>query len=159
MFRTLFPLCVIAIIVVACGEDEVPGIDAPPAAVDAPGGGDGATIDAAQTRPDAAMGVDCSGDTCTPSQECCVRGLGEMASCVNQGNCMGAVIECDGPEDCSGGDDCCLSSTGPTSGGSACTSGTCQREICHSPADCTSPTDMCCALGPLGVCAPNCTIM
>jgi hypothetical protein len=60
------------------------------------------------TMPPDFAGVDCGNTVCdTATQECCAMLQGTMLSgmCVPKGQCngdAGAVIQCDGPEDCMG---------------------------------------------------------
>ena len=128
--------------------------DADPNAPDGSSGGGGLT-DAAITPPDAGGSgvVECGMETCAlGSEECCIAGGGNF-SCVAPGTCQGTSTSCDGPEDCSSAEVCCGSFAGVS-----CTD-TCEGnsgELCHVPADCSTPGDMCCEFGPLSVCAPNC---
>jgi hypothetical protein len=116
--------------------------------------------------PDLAMrvpdGVACGTNvTCPVGKSCCVSFANNMATgamCIDPtGQCMGAVLACDGPEDCnmSATDACCatinLTAGGPdaaamvTGGNSKCgqckaslnpTSGAFMTRLCHVPSDC-----------------------
>jgi hypothetical protein len=122
------------------------------------------------TPPDFA-GVGCGTMTCdTTAQECCatLNGTTLDTTCVAKGACnkdMGAVIACDGPEDCAGltsatNAGCCISLAGQTgmpdsgtvtsgSGSSTCTNNcvgeanydganfTATTKLCHTKTDCT----------------------
>src|SRR5262245_47273150 len=59
------------------------------------------------TLPPDFAGVSCGTMTCGASQECCasLNGMAIDTQCVAKGSCngdAGAVIACDGPEDCPG---------------------------------------------------------
>src|SRR3954471_350445 len=91
------------------------------------------------TTPPDFSGVGCGNMTCdTTAQECCATLNGTMldTTCVAKGACnkdMGAVIACDGPEDCAGltstsNAGCCITLAGqmgePDAGTMASGSGT-----------------------------------
>lgn len=133
-------------------------------AVDGGGGG----TDAGMTS-----GVDCMGTTCEgATPQCCITadGTGVMATCIAaDAMCMGATIECDGPEDC-GGSACCVGGGGGGGGGPRCTDGaSCpgrSRALCHDASDCPTTdgmAQMCCPAMFAGVsgsiCAPTCALM
>jgi hypothetical protein len=117
--------------------------------------------------PDMAMrvpnGVACGTNvTCAVGKDCCVSFANNMATgamCVDTpAQCQGALLACDGPEDCnmSATDACCatinLKGIGSdagvmvTGGNSKCgqcaasvsLTGTFMTKLCHVPADCTS---------------------
>lgn len=106
--------------------------------------------DADPTLPDGAFGINCGGLTCDMNtQECCsdfVMGVLTL-TCETQGACPGAVVTCDGPEDCSGGDVCCAQQQGiecaPTCGGLV---------LCANQNDCPSGS-MCCPLQGINICS------
>ncbi len=99
--RQTIALCAL-VLVAGCGDDNNAGPDMSmpdlsPAA------------DLAVRTPD---GVVCGGMTCSVGQSCCVMASGTMTtstSCIaSGGNCTGgAVLACDGPEDCAGAQFCC----------------------------------------------------
>lgn len=125
-------------------------------------------------------GVGCGSMTCGIGQECCVTvgatGMPTSSCIASGGNCAGgAVLTCDGPEDCSASQFCCgqITFTGGTNpdagapmfngGNSSCTA-TCDFNInypstptkvttrlCHFDADCSGLTgfgmslDKCCS--------------
>lgn len=124
------------------------------------------TMDLA-SAPDLTMldfsGISCGSATCDPaSQDCCLvaSGAGFSQMCMPRGTCStdgGASIMCDGPEDCSGGNSCCISiggmagDAGVTGGGgsSMCSMGCGKAQasfgggafaittkLCHTKADC-----------------------
>jgi hypothetical protein len=54
----------------------------------------------------------------------------------------GRTYACDGPEDCTNGDDCCNDGNG-----SHCQqTGTCSSTLCHQDAECPSSAPRCCPL-------------
>ncbi|MBW2461138.1 MAG: hypothetical protein JRH11_05795 [Deltaproteobacteria bacterium] len=144
------------------------------------GGGivtDGGVIDA--TGPDSGGGivdgggpadsgsgtVTCGTMTCdTTTEQCCVArdGMGTTSTCIPAGDmCMGAAVDCDGPEDCTGSDLCCA--TGGFTGGltvSCVAADMCGGftgfELCHDPGDCTDAADMCCPIMRGGISASYC---
>jgi hypothetical protein len=177
--RALYLLVPIALIV-GCSFDQTglgnaPVMDAPqgtadaPAAVtpDAPPGGSGAdarVADAPPTTPDGSpyVGVSCGTMTCTGTDVCCVPGFGggnTGATCAAQCGPGESTFACDGPEDCSGGQVCCMSR-----GGSSCTDPDSCGGIgggsvaCRTANDCQSGGDQCCPLQgtSVSVCAQVC---
>jgi len=133
---------------VACSSNSSPGgHDAPETTGDGNGSGSG-MIDAA--APDGGTaGVACGMMTCGTGMDCCVTFANQMASyaCITSGGqCQGLSQACDGPEDCTNSDRCCASFGGGGGGGITCqpASGTCGRELCHTPADCSTAGAMCC---------------
>jgi hypothetical protein len=156
-----FPLIFLAaacLVLGACGDDDDTGdADAsttPDASTTTPDASttypDAATADAADNGGDAggvAGEVYCgsTAGNCTLPQVCCVTGFGEnmSAECTAAGDCEGAAVACDGPEDCNtgGGEVCCgqiMSST------ASCTTDSCMIVICHSVGDCPDATYECC---------------
>jgi len=138
----------------------------------------GISIDAgggvADTGPRAdsgATGIDCMGSTCDPAtQHCCITGMpggGATGMCVDLGTmCMGAAVDCDGPEDCGGGEVCCArgSLSGITVGcepaSDGCgTGGFGEFELCHDVADCSGAGDMCCPISMGGFSGAYCSGM
>jgi hypothetical protein len=121
------------------------------------------TPDAAPVLSDAAVGVKCGSMSCSSSQECCVKGLGQpdasiTAMCIDKGGVCtgGAAVHCDGPEDC-GGNACCGSIIGGANT-SCSTQKTCQGglgtfTICHQDSECGGTK--CCTAGTTGVCAKD----
>lgn len=146
-----------------CGGDDdgaTPSIDADPNAPDA----DPNASDADPNQPDSGGGgtageVPC-GDvpTCTSPEGCCVTGKGGGdEECTAQEDCMEGIFQgCDGRNDCTGDDYCCLSG-----GGVICVgAGDCSIALCSTPDDCPEEGDMCCmdeGGGGSGVCAADCT--
>ncbi|MGE0789993.1 MAG: hypothetical protein AB7S26_30240 [Sandaracinaceae bacterium] len=150
-------------------------VDAGPAATDAGpstfDAGPPADLDAGGPR-DAGdtMGIDCMGMTCdSTTEQCCIvaNGMGAMASCIAATDmCMGAMVTCDGPEDCAGNVCCARASLAgidvmcdpdPSTCGMG---GFGEFELCHVASDCRNGTDMCCAIMRFGlsasVCRPTC---
>lgn len=151
-----------------CGDDNKKvGPDMSMALDLAPG------ADMAMRVPD---GVACGAMTCPVGQNCCVAASGTAATgamCIAAGGtCSGAVLACDGPEDCSNGSSpfCCgtINFTGGTpdggapmfNGGNASCTGSCdftfggssvKTRLCHADMDCTGLTafgmalDKCCS--------------
>jgi hypothetical protein len=156
MQRTACLALVVLLSVLGCGDDA--GGDDDDVTADAdPNAPDGSTQpDASAITPDAdlgggadgAVGIDCNGTPCEGDDICCVTqgGGGASAECLPEGDCMGAVVTCDGPEDCGDGEVCC-GTIGGGSGSAECTADTCQFTICHTPADCPNATDQCCDFG------------
>jgi len=132
-----------------------------------PGGGDdgGAMIPTPSdcTNDPATPGNECVGAvTCTlgvescslTTQNCCVKDYDPDAASCNEGTaCDGlASAACDGPEDCGGGQTCCISIT-PTGLSSAdikhrcvadttqCTGGIFNSILCHTADDCEAGKD------------------
>ncbi len=111
------------------------------------------------TAPFDAAGVTCGSSTCTGSQICCVDPSGPTFTCAASCSDGGVAINCDGPEDCTGGGKVCCGTinvgagtppTCPISTGSAACASTCDTKIptscpdkgsarlCHAAADCAS---------------------
>jgi hypothetical protein len=115
------------------------------------------------------VGIACMGMTCdATTEQCCVTmsSGGAMGACIaRDATCMGAVADCDGPEDCSGGDVCCarvgLGGASTTCEAAAmCTPGSFGPfELCHAPADCTDDMDMCCPVMRFGFSGAYCGAM
>jgi hypothetical protein len=181
--RAISLMCLAWLCAAACGDtkdtgddDDTATADADPTAPDAPAGaggpdaaGGGGTPDAAGGggTPDAAGGgggtIACGDMTCMAPDICCVTSGGPgpggtTSECTDEASCKGSVAACDGPEDCDGAEVCCASFDPGGGGGAACTADACQFEVCHTPADCTEPTDMCCTFFGTGVCYSFCGI-
>jgi len=139
-------------------------------------------IDMARQPADLSTSVDLKGITCgaqtcnSANQECCVSPTTGAAGCANKGQCnrdLGAVLTCDGPEDCTGGMPSCCATIGGAGGGSAMCSSSCPgsatpgsggsfnatTKLCHGKGDCagyngtvnfggtqTLPFNQCCEL-------------
>lgn len=132
------------------------------------------TVDAGTTR-DSGPGVvldgstgriECGSVTCDgTTEQCCIEGGGggATASCIAIGDaCMGAAVDCDGPEDCPGDQVCCA--TGSLGGAtvectdaSMCGGGFTSFEVCHDVDDCTDGADMCCPFMGGGISASICS--
>lgn len=150
--RRLMPMLMVALVAGACGgSDSDPaadggGADAPP------GASDGALVDGAEIRADAAAGVACGMELCAPGVEkCCVDMTTGSESCVPQADpCTGASVTCDGPEDCVTGETCCGTVAG--GGSSMCAAeGSCEGiTLCHAPTDCAAGEPFCCPNPVLG---------
>lgn len=86
-------------------------------------------------------GIDCGDETCVLNQRCCVNVIGDTR-CQSPGEfCTGPTTECDGPEDCPGGE-CCLSASFT---GVCTTVGSCSGSTaCHETTDCTTQGETCC---------------
>jgi len=116
--------------------------------------------------PDMALnGVGCGMMTCAVGQSCCVTVSGtgtSSSSCIaTGGNCAGAALACDGPEDCTSSQFCCgtVAFSGGTNpdagppvfnGGNSTCTGTCDfatnypttptnvtTRLCHFDTDCS----------------------
>lgn len=126
-----------------CGSVESQ-IDAPPNASDAPPG-------AVDARPDSSIpggtvacaigGMECP----LPSEFCCVDPAGAASCRASPPDPSCTAYQCDGPEDCAGGD-CCLT------GGSQCVAaGACDTtgasRMCHAQTDCFAGEN-CCSASP-----------
>ena len=158
-----------AFVAPACGDDTGGGGDGDASTNDGGGGGGGdgggnggidaggnGGIDAGGNGGiDAGGGggsVNCGQAVCSAPQQCCIdTGPGPMTEpmCVDQGTCQGAVVECDGPEDCNGSDVCCGSFGGPNGGGQASCmppGDQCQVVVCNDVGDCDG-TEICCDTG------------
>jgi hypothetical protein len=100
--------------------------------------------------------IKCGNSTCTQSTSFCCQEIvvgGYSPKCFNIGQqCIGPDIECDGPEDCGGGQVCCgqISGTGGTSfyssfecrAGNDCSQQQGRRVVCGSqPSVCPSGTN------------------
>jgi hypothetical protein len=153
------------------GADDRPG-DVPsevPPALDTSGGD--ATANGDISSPDgvtsadagAPNGIDClNAGRCQPGQICCLSGTtgtDPSGTCVTQEvSCNGgAVLHCDGPEDC-GGQICCATAESGAPPRSDCNDscgGSNQFEICHTDQDCTAAA-VCCPVSNYGVCASRC---
>lgn len=164
--RQTIALCALLLAGAGCGDDNNGGPDMsmPDLAVGA---------DLAVRTPD---GVACGGMTCSVGQSCCVMASGQMTTsttCIGAGgNCNGgAVLACDGPEDCGSGMQYCCGtiqfSGGTPDGGavmfgggnSSCTGscdftfqqGSVKTRLCHADVDCTGLSafgmnlDKCCS--------------
>lgn len=162
----VLPLCVLC--AAGCGDDTTnagPDMSMPDLAVGP---------DMAMRTPD---GVVCGSMTCPVGQSCCVQASGMVASamCGTGGQCNGgALLACDGPEDCGGGTAsgqfCCgtvkfTAGMGPDAGapmfqgGDAMCATSCNfnfgqgmltTRLCHQDVDCTGLT------GPLGTQLDKC---
>ncbi|MBZ0230722.1 MAG: hypothetical protein K8M05_00100 [Deltaproteobacteria bacterium] len=85
-----------------------------------------------------------------PTPECCDVMTGTDTCVATTEACAGDRLECDGPEDCAVGDECCLFQ----GQGSRCiqagvcgTTGAISNEMCHAPTDCAQG-EMCCGTAP-----------
>jgi hypothetical protein len=119
------------------------------------GGGGGVSVDLAMHQPQdmhmssmdmtSFVGVVCGNMTCVaPDEDCCVTQTGNTR-CQPQGTqCSGRLFTCDGPEDCSNGDDCCGSFNGSMCNGGGC--GANEAPLCHVLSDCPSGYVGCCAV-------------
>lgn len=141
-------VCVAALLCAACGGGATKG-SGPDAAV---------TFDAPIRVDSAYGGVSCGlspTTTCGGSGPvCCVDNNGD--TCVATGDpCSGERMQCDGPEDCAGNEQCCYIATH----GASCTErGMCGNGdlvMCHPGATNTCGTGlMCCDIGPGPVSSP-----
>ncbi len=131
----------------ACAADD--GGD-----VDARGSGpDAATSDAIALDGSLGNGVLCAraNQTCSgATPECCDVESGTDTCIAQSGACAGDRLECDGPEDCGQGQECCLFE----GQGSRCldegicgTTGSISNEMCHVREDCDL-NETCCASAP-----------
>jgi hypothetical protein len=152
--RHLIALCAL-VAVTGCGNEGNHGPDMSMPLDLTPG------PDIAVRTPD---GVACGGTTvCPVGTSCCISSNGTMVTgttCVTSANmCMGALLACDGPEDCSGMQYCCgtimFNMGGPDGGGttfqggnSMC-NGTCNfnfggnsvtTRLCQADVDCAGLT-------------------
>lgn len=136
---------------VACVAADERAVDAPPSGIDAVFGFDALGIDASSTGD----GVRCAraDQACTgATPECCDLMTGTDMCIAPSGTCAGDRLECDGPEDCPTGDECCLFA----GQGSRCiqagvcgTTGSISNTMCHVMNDC-GQGELCCgtAAGP-----------
>lgn len=110
------------------------------------------------TAPFDAAGITCGTTTCTGSQVCCVDPAGPTFTCAASCADGGVTINCDGPEDCTGGKVCCgtvnvgagTPPSCPISAGAASCTDSCatviptscpdkgSARLCHAAADCAS---------------------
>lgn len=76
-------------------------------------------------------------------------------TCTAPGDCDGATLACDGPEDCASAEACCGSFAG--GGGAMCVAdASCTiGRLCHSDAECGTG-DTCCAIMGTNVCSRFC---
>jgi hypothetical protein len=142
----------LVLLLTSCAADESP-IDAPTSAADAPSGDgastDGGAIDGATTG----NGVVCAraDQSCTGAMpECCDLMTGTDTCIAPSGPCAGERLECDGPEDCAQGEECCLFD----GQGSRCldegicgTTGSISSTMCHVVAHCDQG-ELCCGTAP-----------
>lgn len=97
--------------------------------------------------------IGCGGTSCMSPEVCCVSLSGQ--TCGAASSCTGgfsAAGHCDGREDCSSGEACCVHfEMFDTMNGAFCRSGGCpsgDNELCHSDADCSRAGDTCVACEP-----------
>lgn len=140
-----------ALALTACAADDEQRPDAPAS------GDDAAATDASSDglTPDGATagGVVCArlDQTCVaPTPECCDLPTGTDTCIGTNDACAGERLECDGPEDCPVGDECCLFQ----GQGSRCiqagvcgTTGSISNEMCHEHTDCEQG-ELCCGTAP-----------
>jgi hypothetical protein len=85
---------------------------------------------------------------CQPGQVCCTTPGGGFGHCGNQCGIMESTLECDGPEDCQSGDECCApdEENGDVTCVSSCSD---DDTVCKDDGDCS---DTCTEefSGPLG---------
>jgi len=131
----------------ACAADDERSIDAPSS------GSDAATGDAIVLDARIGNGVLCAraDQSCVdPTPECCDVASG-LDTCIAQaGSCAGDRLECDGPEDCPAGEECCLFD----GQGARCfdtgicgTTGSISNTMCHVEGDCDA-NENCCGTAP-----------
>jgi hypothetical protein len=166
--RQTFALCAL-LLVAGCGDDTT-------------NAGPDMTMPDLMPGPDMAVrvpdGVSCGSMTCAVGQSCCVTvsGTTPTSTCITAGgNCGGATLACDGPEDCSSSMQYCCgmitfsgggnpdAGSPMFNGGNSSCSGTCDfnftqgppnkvtTRLCHADVDCTGLTgfgqnlDKCCS--------------
>jgi hypothetical protein len=155
-------LCLLAAlclsVTASCGGDDDDGSDGSPS-IDADPGASDANPDQADSGGGGTAGeVPCGPDAvCVSPEGCCVTGGGaDDQSCTAQEDCMDGIYQgCDGRDDCSGGDYCCVTETD----GIICVgAGDCALALCETPDDCPNDGDLCC-MGDngYGACAADCT--
>ena len=103
----------------------------------------------------AGNGIVCGTQTCSNAQDCCLYGSGAIGECTT-GGCSdsgASPFDCDGPEDCNGGQ-CCVDVTtnGTSESGHASCAASCPgaslsngggsnyhevSKLCHADSDCT----------------------
>lgn len=147
----------------------VTGTDAGvPPTMTSDGGGPPAPYDAG----DSVGTLDCMGTPCdAATEQCCITGStgGASAACIpNTEMCMGGATTCDGPEDCTTGETCCLQVMG-FGGMAGCTTEMCgggggggfpsSFELCHDASDCTNSAHMCCPVMLFGFSGAYCSEM
>ncbi len=88
-------------------------------------------------------GILCGWGICFSPQVCCVVESPPSQNCVDQGDCAGFSIVCDGPEDCGPDHECCLPSGAVMS--TYCFENQCMSGLsaCHTVADCDTGEDCC----------------
>ena len=154
------------------GDDAGPDFDAGDSMDGSlPGDDGGTTDDGGGTTGDAGIvGVDCMGMICSGSTpRCCITrdpSGTAMATCIaSDGMCMGVTAACDGPEDCSTGELCCVGFDTTGGGGATCRTmcGAGERAACHDVMDCPASDGrmpMCCPFSGGGftgsLCLPMC---
>jgi hypothetical protein len=138
------------------GDDpgDQAAIDATVAEVDAApvADADPAAPDADPAAPDAAAGgestiISCGADTCSRDSEiCCYTNFPNITQmCAAADACMAPAViaTCDGPEDCTGGDICCVNTTGAVCKPASECTGTTAGQVCHTDEDCPGPSPDC----------------
>lgn len=115
------------------GQVCVDNLCQPPGTADDGGNGVDAQFD----------GISCGDDICELTDECCVDVINGPRCQAPGAFCTGPATQCDGPEDCPGGE-CCLSA----SFAGVCTAiGTCSGSTaCHETTDCTTGGETCCQI-------------
>ena len=137
-----------AVAIAACAAPDERMVDAPGSGGDAAASGDGGIDGAANGN-----GVLCAraDQSCVaPTPQCCDLATGIDTCIAANGACAGDRLECDGPEDCFVGQECCLFD----GQGSRCldegicgTTGSISNEMCHVQGDCDL-NEMCCGTAP-----------
>jgi hypothetical protein len=101
------------------------------------------TIDAG---PAGNYAVACGSTTCTSqSDQCCIAGTSSACQ-PRSSSCSGVPVQCDGPEDCPAGYECCWGEPGAISASTAqfCTQTCPGRDVvCHTAADCPASNPTC----------------
>jgi hypothetical protein len=146
-------LCVSSVVSCSGSACEAPGelVDGGTILVDAPTSPDvsvplDAAGDAMEAGPDYS-GVVCNGKVCPRGNVCCIEGS-KPGFCLTANDTCPIVtvgvpmlrVECDGPEDCRGGNRCCATAT-LAACQPACMSD--DKELCHSKFDCTTKSQDC----------------
>jgi len=95
--------------------------------------------------------------TCSPGQLCCAVFVPTTQIHCRTGSCMNgeSTFACDGPEDCSGGQVCCMDFNAILAFCAAsCNTSQNQQEVCHTGATCPTQAPHCCTSNgsPSGIC-------
>lgn len=142
--RTL-QLCAAALVLAACADDSTVSTS-DEARRHRDGGTDTTTVDATTPPTGTGGSISCytegaPANTCTLPVHCCFSNYSSQHDgyCTTSA-CSQSTIECDGPEDCAAGENCC-GHFGDLGWTLACQSGSCgappaNEELCHDTTTC-----------------------